>query len=328
MDRREFISGLTIGLLAAPLAAEAQQTGKLARVGLLSDEPPTSNVMSSGEPFEKGLRGLGYIAGKNIVIEYRSSEGRQDRLPGLAADLVRLKVDVIVTVGTPAARAAVNASKTIPIVFARIADPVALGLVSGLGRPGGNSTGVSVVTTQLAAKRLEILKAALPRLARVGVLWNPNYPPTAPELKEIQEAARSLKVHVQAVALQDLKDLERVISTMKADHLDALTLVPNPLLYEQPARVTDLLASSGLPTMFWRAEWVEAGGLMSYGPSYADMYRRAATYVDKILKGAKPADLPVEQPTTFELVLNLKTAKALGLTVPPSFLQRADQVIE
>jgi putative ABC transport system substrate-binding protein len=230
MDRRTFIAGMT-GLLAAPLAVEAQQAGTHTRVGLLSDEPLISNAMSSREPFQKGLRNLGYVEGQNLVIEYRSSEGRQDRLPGLAAELVRLNVEVMVTMGTPAARAAVNATKTIPIVFARIADPVALGLVSGLGHPGGNSTGVSVVTTQLAAKRLEILKEAVPRLARVGVLWNPSFLPTAPELREIEDAARSLKVQVQAVAMQGPEELERALSTMKTGRVGALTLVPNPPLY-------------------------------------------------------------------------------------------------
>jgi putative ABC transport system substrate-binding protein len=284
--------------------------------------------MYSRESFQKGLRDLGYVEGQNIVIEYRSSDERQDQLPGLAAELVRLKVDVIVTIGTPAARAAKNATKTIPIVFARIADPVALGLVSSLGRPGGNTTGVSVATTQLAAKRLELLKQAVPRLARVGVLWNPAFLPAALELREIEDAARALKVQVHAVAMQGPEELQRALSTMRTDRVGALMLVPNPLLYEQPKRVTDLLTSSRLPAMFWRAEWVEAGGLMSYGPSFADMYRRAATYVDKILKGAKPGDLPVELPTKFELVINLKTAKALGLTIPQSLLSRADEIIQ
>jgi putative ABC transport system substrate-binding protein len=328
IDRRTFLAGTGAVLLATSLAAEGQQAGKVYRIGVLSDELPVSNIMHFREPFQKALRNLGYVEGQNIVIEDRSSEGRQDRLSGLAADLVRLKVEVIVTIGGPASLAAMNATKTIPIVFARVADPVASGLVSSLGRPGGNTTGVTVVTTQLAAKRLELLKEAFPRLVRVGILWDPTFLPAAPDLREIENAARSLKVQVQPVSMQGPEALERALSTMRTARVGALLLVPNPLLYKEPQRVTDLLVGTRLPVMFWRAEWVEAGGLMSYGPNYADMYRRAAIYVDKIIKGAKPGDLPVEQPTKFEFVINLKTAKTLGLTIPPLLLARADEVIQ
>jgi len=298
------------------------------RLGVLSDEPSSSNPMYFREPFRKALHDLGYVEGRDIIIEYRSTAVGTDQLPRLASELTQLKVDVIVTIGTPAARAAKQASSSLPIVFARIADPVATGLVSSLAHPGGNVTGVSVVTTQLAAKRLELLKKAVPQLARVGILWSPTFLSTTPELNEIRDAARSLNVQVQEVAVENTKDLEKAVATLKMSRLGGLTLVPNPALYEDSQRVVELLAGSGLPTMFWRREWVEIGGLMSYGTNYRDQYQRAATYVDRILKGARPADLPVEQPTTFELVINLRTAKALKQTIPLSLRLRADRVIE
>ena len=328
MNRRTFLSAMGAGVLAVPLAVDGQETGRVYRLGILSDEPSSSNPMYFREPFQKALEELGYVEGRNIAIIYRSTTVGRDQLPRLASELTQLKVDVMVAIGTPAVRAAKEASRSLPIVFARVADPVATGLIATLARPGANVTGVSVVTTQLAAKRLELLKKALPQLTRIGVLWSPAFPSTAPELDEIRNAARSLHLQVQEVAVETARDLEKAVPTLRTNHLGAVTLVPNPALYEDSQRVVELLASSGLPTMFWRREWVEIGGLMSYGTNYADHYHRATTYVDRILKGARPADLPVEQPTTFELVINLKTAKALGLTIPPSMLLRADHVIQ
>jgi len=328
VDRRTFLAVLCSSGLAAPRAAAGQEAKRVYRLGILSDEPSSSNPMYFRESFGKALQDLGYIEGRNIAIEYRSTSVGTDQLPRLASELVQVKVDVIVAIGTAAARAAKEASSSIPIVFARLADPVGTGLVASPGRPGGNVTGVSVVTTQLAAKRLELLKKAFPQLTRVGVVWSPAVQSTVPELNEIRESAPYLELHVQEVAVEKTKDLQRAISTLKTSRLGAITLVPNPAFYEDSRRVVDLFFETGLPTMFWRREWVEIGGMMSYGTNYADQYQRAATYVDRVLKGAKPADLPVEYPTTFELVVNLKTAKALKRPISPSLLLRADRVIE
>jgi putative ABC transport system substrate-binding protein len=328
VDRRTFLAVLCSGGLAAPGAVVGQETNRGHRLGILSDEPSSSNPMYFRESFRRALQDLGYVEGRNIAIEYRSTSVGTDQLPRLASELVQVKVDVIVAIGTAAARAAKEASSSIPIVFARLADPVGTGLVASPGQPGGNATGVSVVTTQLAAKRLELLKKAFPQLARVGVVWSPSVSATVPELNEIRESAPYLQLQVQELAVERAKDLQKAVSILKTSRLGAITLVPNPALYEDSRRVVDLLFETGLPTMFWRREWVEIGGLMSYGTDYADQYRRAATYVDRIFKGAKPADLPVEYPTTFELVINLKTAKALKRPIAPSLLLRADRVIE
>jgi len=315
-------------LLAAPLAAEAQPAGKVPRVGLLSDEALIDEA-AAGEPaFRNGLREIGYLEGHNIVVERRSAEWSSDRLPDLARELVQLKVDIIVTIGGPAARAAKNATKTIPIVFVRVGDPVALGLVPTIGRPGGNITGVSVDIADFAAKRLELLLQTLPGLRRVGALWDPTFPPAAVELKVLEGAARSLGVKLHVASVRDATEFERALLTMTKEHVGAIEVLPATVFTGQRKQIIGLVAKSRLPAVFQRREFVADGGLMSYGPSYAAMYRRAAFYVDRILKGAKPADLPIEQPTKFELVINLKTAKALGLTIPPSLLLRADQVIE
>jgi putative ABC transport system substrate-binding protein len=268
------------------------------------------------------------LEGRTIVFEHRYAEGKPEVLPGLAAELVRLKGDGIVAVGTPATRAAKNATDTIPIVFTRIADPVTLGLVASLARPSGNLTGVSVLTLDVAAKWLEMLTEAMPRVRRVGVFWDPTFPPSALQLREIEHAARLLNVELQPVEVRAAEEFEAAGRAVVGQRAQALIVVPALLFTEQRHRLAALAVQHRLPTMWYRREQVEAGGLMSYGTNFSAMYRRAATYVDKILKGAKPADLPVEQPMKLELVINLKTAKALGLTIPPLLLFQADEVIQ
>ncbi len=318
-----------VGLFALLLAADAQEhkPGKVPRVGLLSDES-VSLAWAALSAFSKGLRDLGWVEGQNFTFERRYAEGKYEVLPGLAAELVRLRVDVIVPFGTPATRAAKNATETIPIVFARVGDPVGSGLVRSLARPGGNLTGVSVLSVELGAKRLELLREALPGVTRVGLLWDPSFSPAAPELRQIEGAARSFGVEIQPVAVQRPEEFEGALLAMKRQRAGAVYVMGGIVFSEHPKRLADLAAKIRLPIMAWRRELVEAGGLLSYGPNFPDMYRRAAGYVDKVLKGAKPADLPVEQPTQLELVINLKTARTLGLTIPPSLLARADQVIE
>jgi putative tryptophan/tyrosine transport system substrate-binding protein len=324
--RRAFIATLAGGLVAAPLAAEAQQAAKIARIGYLA-----VNLAASPHTREAGLRDLGYVEGRNVVIESRDAEGKFERLPALAAELVALKVDVIVTGSTPAAVAAKQATKTIPIVFAAAADPVASGLVTSLARPGGNVTGLSALAPELVGKCLELLTQAVPGVSRVAVLWQPGGHGERTEkdmLKEAEVAARALGVRVQFLEARGPADIDRAFSDMTRARAGALTVWTTAMFVIERRRLVDLAVKNRLPTVFpWR-EGVDAGGLMSYGANFADLYRRAATYVDKILKGAKPADLPVEQPTKFELVINLKTAKALGLTIPQSLLGRADEIIQ
>ena len=323
---------LILSLLAVLLAAAAQPAGKVARVGLLSDESPSLSTGSSSETtaetLSKALRDLGWVEGQNLTFERRHASGKNEILPGLAAELVRLKVDTIVAIGTPAARAAKNATETIPIVFARVAEPVGFGLVQSLARPGGNVTGVSIVNIDLSAKRLELLREAIPGLVRVGALWDPSFPTAAAELQEIEGAARSLGIEMQPVGVQGPEEFEGALVAMTRQRAGALIVVGGRLFIEHRHRLAALATTARLPMMLYRRESVEAGGLMSYGTNFSDMYRRAATYVDKILKGAKPADLPVEQPMKLELVINLKTAKALALTIPFAVLIRADEVIE
>jgi putative tryptophan/tyrosine transport system substrate-binding protein len=327
--RREFIGTLAGGLLAAPLAAEAQQAAKIARIGYLAGNLAAAPRLE--EALRQGLRDLGYVEGRNLVIEYRDAEGKVDRLPALAAELVALKVDVIVAPNTPQALAAKRATRTLPIVFCFVADPVASGLVTSLARPGGNVTGLSSLTPELVGKRLELLKQAVPGVSRVAVLWQPGFQGERTEkdmLKGADVAARALGVRLQFVEAQGPADIDRAFSDMTRAHAGAVTVIGSTMIIGERRRLVDLAAKNRLPAVYARREYVDAGGLMSYGSNIADLFRRAATYVDKILKGAKPADLPVEQPTKFELVINLKTAKALGLTIPPSLLGRADQVIE
>jgi ABC-type uncharacterized transport system substrate-binding protein len=329
MDRRAFIGSLTGSLLAAPLAAEAQQAAKIARIGYLGSRNPA--VSHLHEAFLQGLRDLGYVDGRNIVIEYRDAKGQFERSPALAAELVVLKVDIIVVAATPVAQAAKQATKTIPIVFIALGDPVTSGLVTSLARPGGNVTGSSFFSPELVGKRLELLKEAAPGLNRVAVLWQPGDVPerTAKDLlKEADIAAQALGVQVQFVEARGPADFDRAFSEMTKARALSLSVLTSAILFLERRRLVDLAAKHRLPAVYpWR-EAADAGGLMAYGPNLPDLYRRAATYVDRILKGAKPGDLPVEQPTKFDLVINRKTAKALGLTIPPSLLQRADQVIE
>ena len=327
MDRRAFIGTLAGGLLAAPYAAEAQQAAKIFRIGYLALNP-TPHFQ---EAFRQGLRDLGYVEGRNLVIEARDAEGKLERLPALAAELVALKVDVIVTSGTPAALAAKQATRTLPIVFTAVADPVTSRLVTSLAQPGGNVTGLSVLAPELVGKCLEQLKQAMPAVSRVAVLWHPGAMTERTDkdmLKRAEVAAQALGVRLQVLEARGPADFDRAFTEMTRARADALAVLTSSMLFGERRRLVGLAAKNRLPAVYpWR-EGVDAGGLMAYGPDLGDLLRRVATYVDKILKGAKPADLPVEQPTKFELVINLKTAKALGLTIPPSLLQRADQVIE
>jgi ABC-type uncharacterized transport system substrate-binding protein len=329
IDRRAFIGTLTGGLLAAPLAAAGQQAAEIARIGWLGANPAPGRHMR--EAFLQGLRDLGYVEGRNVVVEYRFAEGKLERYPALAAELVALKVDVIVAPITLAALAAKQATKTIPIVFAAVGDPITDGLVASLARPGGNVTGLSVLSPELVGKRLEQIKQAVPGISRVAVLWQPGAAPTRTEqemLKEGEVTAQALGVRPQFVEARRPADLDRAFSDMTKVRAGALTVLPGNMFFSERRRLVGLAAKNRLPAVYPSREYVDAGGYMSYAPNGADLFRRAAIYVDKILKGAKPGDLPVEQPTTFELVINLKTAKALGLTIPPSVLGRADQVIE
>jgi putative ABC transport system substrate-binding protein len=328
VDRRTFLAGTGAMVLATPLAAQAQQAAKIPRIGALGGTPTPHPLR---EAFLQGLRDLGYVEGRTVVIEYRYDEEKLERLPALADELVALKVDVIVTGSTPTAVAAKQATKTIPIVFAAVADPVADGLVTSLARPGGNVTGSSTLSPELVGKRLEHLKQVVPGVSRVAVLWQPGAVPESTEkdlLKAAEAAARALGVHLQFVEARGPADFDRAFSDMTRARAGALNVWGSSMFFLERSRLVDLVAKNRLPAVYGFKEAVHAGGLMSYGPDIAYMFRRLATYVDKILKGAKPADLPVEQPTKFELVINLKTAKALGLTIPPALLGRADEVIQ
>jgi putative ABC transport system substrate-binding protein len=323
MRRRDFIKGIVGSASVWPLAARAQQPASPQRLGYLSDESSSVGA-ASFDLIASVLR----ESGRNVHFESRYADGKNDALPVLAEELVRLKPDVIVSVGTPATRAARKATDTIPIVFSRIADPIALGLVATLARPGGNLTGVSVITQDLAAKRLEMLVEVVPGVTRVGVLLDPTFPSAPLELKEIERAAQLLNVEIQPTNARRAEELEAAVQAVVTQRGQALMVVPGPLFTEHRQRVAEIALKNRLPTILSRREHVEAGGLMSYGTNYSEMYRRAATYAVKILKGAKPSDLPVEQPTRLELVINLKTAKVLGLTLPINFQARADDVIE
>jgi len=319
---------LTLSLLAAPLAADAQQAGKVPRIGFLGVTSP-SDRPSHLDAFRQRLRELGWVEGQNIVIDYRYAEGRVDRLPDLAAELVRLKVDLIVaSAGTQAATAAKNATETIPIVMIYVRDPVGTGLIASLARPGGNVTGVSgSAGLELFAKQLELLKETVPKIRRVAILSNPDNAYHQLAIREVNVAARSLGVQLQLLEARGPNEFDGAFAAMAKERVGALLVLSDAIFGSHRTRLADLAARSRLPAAFGVRDAVEAGGLMSYGPSILDSYRQAATYVDKILKGAKPADLPVEQPMKFELVLNLKTAEALGLTIPPLILFQADEVI-
>jgi putative tryptophan/tyrosine transport system substrate-binding protein len=314
---------MVVVVAARGIIAEAQQPKKVPRIGYLSSTSYSSNT----EAFRQGLRDLGYTEGRNIVIEYRYAEGMSERLSDLAAELVRLKVDVFVAAGgTPVALAAKRATVTIPIVMTNSGDPVATGLVASLARPGGNITGLSLLAPDTAGKRLELIKEVIPALSRVAVLWNPANPSTALQLKATQAAAREIGVQVQSLEARGPDDFENAFRAARG--VGAILALGDPVYTLHQTRIIDLAVRNRLPTMYIYREFVQAGGLMSYGPSLSDNFRRAAVYVDKVLKGTKPADLPIEQPTKFEFAVNLKTAKALNLTIPQSVLFRADKVIK
>ncbi len=326
IDRRTFLAGTGAVLLAAPHAAEAQQAGQVARIGLLFYGAPGPSPEL--DAFRQGLRDFGYIEGQNITIDYRFANGQVGRLPELAAELIRLKLDVIVTPGTPALIAAKKATSTVPIVFAGVADAVGAGLVATFARPGGNITGLTSMSAELGGKRLELLKVVAPKASRVTVLYNPADPSNVLVLKELQESSRALGLILQPLAVRGPDEFEGAFAAMTRERVHALFGAAGVLTTEHRKPLVSLAAKSRIPAMWGERQFVEAGGLMSYAVNFYDEVRRAATYVNKILKGAKPADLPVEQPTKFELVINLKTAKALGLTIPPSLLQRADEIIQ
>ena len=329
MNRRTFIGTLAGGLVAAPLAAEAQPASKVYRIGFLGLSSP-AGYAANLRAFRQGLRDLGYEEGKNISIEYRWAEERNERLPALAAELVRLNPDVLVTHATPGIRAAQQATSTIPIIMGTSADPVRLGFVKSLARPGGNTTGVASQLIDLAAKRLELLKEAVPNLRQVAVLSNLANAAAREAVRETEVAARKLGVRVWSFEVKtEPTELETVFTTILRERPDGLIVIPDSLVIgPRNARITEFAARNRLPAMGGERRFAADGGLISYGGDFSEGWRLAARYVDRILKGAKPADLPVEQPTKFELVINLRAAKALGLTIPQSLLQRADQMIE
>jgi len=320
---------LALGALSLPLAvgAQASKAGRTVTIGYLGNSSPSleSNLVDA---FREGLRQHGYVEGQNLVIKYQWAEGHEERYAGLARELVRLKPDVILTAGTPGTLAAKQATRSIPIVAASAGDPVAAGLVSSLAKPGGNVTGLSTLGPELEGKRLELFKQAVPNLSRVVALLNPDNPFTTIAWKATQSAAKILGVSLQPVEAGNLNDLDVALATIKKARPDGLIVVPDRVLLAYRAPIVQFIATNGVPGMFPFPEFAQEGGLMAYGPDYTDVFRRAATYVNKILKGAKPADLPVEEPTKFELVINMKAAKALGLTIPQSLLVRADRVIE
>jgi putative ABC transport system substrate-binding protein len=314
-------------LLTASLPAEAQQPTKVPRIAYLTVAPLSANV-ARVEAFRQALRELGYVEGKNIVVEWRSGDGKLKGEDKLVAEALKLKVDVIVSSGPTMTRAAKQATSTIPIVMAFDSDPVGNGFVASLARPAGNITGLSALSPELAGKQLELLKEVLPKLSRVAILGSSNEPANQNTLKEIELAAGAISVRVQSLDIRAAQDVETGLASATKSRADALIVLPSLVFSDQRAQLTNLALKSRLPTVYFRQEFVEAGGLMSYGTSFTDLSRRAATYVDKILKGANPADLPVEQPTKFELAINLKAAKEIGLTIPPHVLARADKVIK
>ena len=325
-SKKVFCLALAALLMALSFPADAQQSKKVYRVGYLSSGP-ASPPSGRREAFRQGLRELGYVEGQNLIIEYRFAEGKLNRLPELAAELIRLKLDVIFAYSTPAVQAIRKATTTLAIVTVS-GDPVREGFVASLARPGGNITGLANLTPELAGKRLELLKEVVPQVSRVAVLWDPDNPGSGLRMRETETAANSLGIKLQSVEVRGSSDFERAFSVMKQERAGALVLVRGRLINDQLPRIVEFAMKNRLPTMYDERGFTEAGGLMSYGTVLADLDRRAATYVDKILKGAKPADLPVEQPTKFEFVINLKTAKQIGLTIPPVALYRADKIIK
>jgi putative ABC transport system substrate-binding protein len=321
---RRALGILLLALVAlSPTLSKGEQATKVFHIGFLRPDAPDFLL----DAFREGLRDLGYIEGKNIVIEPRWASGHYDEVPALADELVRMNVDIIVTSATPGAMAAKRATNTIPIVIASSADPVASGIVASLAHPGGNITGLTLMNDELAIKRLEILKETVPRISRVAVLWSTSNPTYARMIEKIKAAAPLIKFQVEVVKVASPEGLDQALSEVKKSHVDSIFVFEDPVFRANSARIVKFAARNRLSAVYGGSEFVHDGGLMSYGPSHADMFRRAAGYVDRILRGAKPGDLPIEQPTKFELVVNLKTAKALGITIPQSILLRADEVI-
>ena len=326
MRKKIFGIGLATLILVSAHLAEAQQPGKVPRIGFLGNSTADLEANLVG-PFREGLRDLGYVEGRNILIEYRWAEGKYERFPTLIAELIALKVELIVTAGTPASLAVKKATTSIPLVMTAVGDPVGTGLVTSLARPGGNITGLTSIAAELEGKRLELLREIVPKLSRVAVLWNPASQFQVVAVKETQVAAEELRMKLQLVGVQAAEEFDNAFSAIVTERAGALIVLADRLFLHNRDRIVAFTAKRRLPTVYAYVELVEAGGLMSYGPSYAYMHRQAATYVDKILKGTKPADLPVEAPIKFELVINLKAAKQIGLTIPPWVLMRADKVI-
>jgi len=321
------VAALCLLLLAAPLAAEAQQAGKVYRLGFLGNSTAALEANLVG-PFREGLRDLGYVEGRNVVIEYRWAEGQYERFPALVAELLALKVDVIVTAGTPAAVAVKQATTTVPLVMAAVGDPVGTGLIASLARPGGNLTGLAAISPDLESKRLELLRELLPKLSVVSFMVNPVNPLHSVSEKHAREAAKVLRLRLEFVGVRTEAEFDHAFETIARERPGAMIVLADRVFLHNRQRIVAFAAQHRLATVYPYRELVDAGGLMCFGPNYSEMHRRAAIFVDKILKGAKPADLPVEQPTKFELVINLKAARALGLTIPPSVLAQADEMIQ
>ena len=327
MKRRDFITALCAAVAAAPLTCAAQDARRVPRIGFLGNSTASleANLVT---PFREGLRDLGYVEGRNILIEYRWAEGSYERFPSLIAELLAMKVDVIVTAGTPAALAVKKATASVPLVMVAVGDPVGTGLVASLRRPGGNATGLTSIAPELEGKRLELLREVLPTISRIAVLWNPANAYQIASEKEVQAAARVLRMSVISLPVSSLEQLRDAFAAIPGERAEAVIVLADRIFLHNRERIAEFTTRNRLPGMYAYRELVEAGGLMSYGPSYAAMHRQAATYVDKILKGAKAGDLPIEQPAKFELVVNLAAAKAIGLAIPQSLLLRADEVIQ
>ena len=327
ITRGRFIGALATGLVTAPPTLRAQESGKVWRIGFLGGASASSTTPRV-EALRRGLRELGYVEGRNLTIEFRWAEGNAARLPALAAELAKLKVDVIVSEGTSATIAARRTTTTIPIVFSVAGDPVGTGLVSSLARPGGNVTGLTDIAPEMAGKRLELLREAAPGATRIAALWNPANSSSELHMKDTEAAGRTLGLAVRSIEVRDVNRLDGAFATAVRDRAGAVVVLADAALFGRRDQIAQLAAKNRLPSIAWTREFAESGCLMIYGPNVVEMHRIAATYLDKIFKGARPGDLPVEQPTKFELVINLKTAKTLGLTIPPSLLQRADEVIQ
>jgi putative ABC transport system substrate-binding protein len=320
---------VALGGAAGPLASFAQQSAKVARIGYLFPGFPDGVGIVGLQAFRDGLRELGYVEGKNVQLEIRWGEGKIERLPALATELVQLKVDVIVAATSPSVVAARQATRTIPIVMPTSSDPVGDGLVASLAHPGGNITGLSIMSPELGEKRIQMLKELFPRVSHpMAVLWNPDYVGMRARFEQARVAAPAVGLTVRSVEVRDTRELDAAFEAITREHPEALLLLVDPFTFSQRSRIVEFAAEQRIPAMYETSDFVDVGGLISYGPIVVDQYRRAAAYVDKILRGAKPADLPIEQPTTFELAINMKAAKALGIKVPESILLRADKVIE